>query len=185
MGGSPELHLRPAHAIPFLFQRARAAMEKTWRGGPQLRGRTSPRRQEGSGEDAAERPHGPRMRCTQQAPGVESSGRIRRPRRECACAVASLSTSASPPPGPPAGAPGPAGPCSAAPAPVGSVSTGRRHAGCPLRAPLRTSLRRLEAAGALGVAGGLGADPPCRRPHLAGSCSLGGVALTSAGRGER
>ncbi|XP_054575878.1 ubiquitin-associated domain-containing protein 2 isoform X3 [Eptesicus fuscus] len=61
------------------------------------------------------------MRCTQEAPEVESSCRIRRPRRECACAVASLSTSASPPPSPPAGAPGPAGPCSAAPAPVGFI----------------------------------------------------------------
>lgn len=91
------------------------------------------------------------------------------PGRECACAVAGSLHLHFPSPCPPAGAPGLAGPCSPAPAPVGFVSTGCRHPGCSLRATLGTSLRSLGAKGTLGVAGGLGADPPCPRPNLRGS----------------
>lgn len=72
------------------------------------------------------------------------------PRRECACAIAGSLHLCFPSHCPPAGAPGQAGPCSPAPAPVGFVSIGRRHPGCTLHATPRTSLRRLEAAGALG-----------------------------------
>lgn len=154
MGGSQELHLRPSHAIPFLFPKgAHSHRENLERWTLSLRTHFPSRAgRERGGRSAA--PHRPRMRCTLEAPEVESSCRIRRPRRECACAVASLSTSASPPPSPPAGAPGPAGPCSAAPAPVGFVSTGRRHPGCPLHAP---------AAHLLEEAGGSGGPRGCWR----------------------
>lgn len=96
-------------------------------------------------------------------------------RRQCACAVAGSLHLCFPSHCRPEGAPGQAGPCSPAPVPVGFVSIRRRHPGCTLHAALRTSLRRLEAAGALGVAGRLGADPPPallpvggsgHRPHL-------------------
>lgn len=146
---------RPRHPVPFP-KGARSHRENPERRTPALRADALPlARRKGAGRtERSGAPHGPRMRCTQQAPGVESSGRIRRPRRECACAVARLSSSASPPPGPPAGAPGPAGPCSAAPAPVGSVSSGRRHPGRPLRAP---------SAHLAEEAGGSGGPRGCRR----------------------
>lgn len=85
------------------------------------------------------------------------------PRRECACAVAESRHLCFPSPCSPAGAPGRVEPCSPAPAPVGFVSTGCRHPRCPLHATLRTLRRRLEAAGARGVAGGLRADHPGAR----------------------
>lgn len=103
-------------------------------------------------------------------------------RRQCACAVAGSLHLCFPSHCRPEGAPGQAGPCSPAPVPVGFVSIRRRHPGCTLHAALRTSLRRLEAAGALGVAGRLGADPPSRR-----SCRwvAAGTAPTSGCGGGR
>lgn len=93
------------------------------------------------------------MRGSQAVPGVESSCGIRRPRQECACAIAGSLHLGFPSHCRPAGAPGQARPCSPAPAPVGFVSIGRRHPGRTLHATLRNSLRRLEPVGALGVAG--------------------------------
>lgn len=163
----PGVTLFPFIPIPFL-KGARGSRKTRTHGSPQLRTDfPSQAGREGAGE--AVRPTGRACAAHRQplewnpvarfaaTPGVRL--RCRR---------------VPPPPLPlplsPRGAPGPAGPCSPAPAPVGFVSTGCRFHGCSLRATLRTSLRSLGAAGTLGVAGGLGADPSSPRPNLSGSC---------------
>lgn len=146
------------------------AVGEAGRGGFSRCGRTSFSMQEGRGRTdrwPLGRACAFRKQPLKRNPGLDSP-----PRRKCACAVSGSSNCASPPPSRPAGDPGQAEPCSAAPAPVGFVSTGRCYPGCPPHGTLRTSLRRLEVAGALVVAGGLGANLSSWRLHLGGSCPL-------------
>lgn len=166
MCGSQELHpLLPRHPTPFL--RLPRPSEKPGKADHFRFARTSLPRPEGKG--GREASHAPFAGGPWS--GVELLVSSARP--ECACAVSGFPPPPLPLPLSPAGPLGPAGPCSPAPVPVGFVSTGRRHPGCPLNTTLGTSLRRLGAAGTLGVAGGLGVDLPSLCRNLGSSCPVG------------